>query len=212
MKTIFFLSFLLIQSYALEITKQKTFTSYIVPTKQTTSFILNYASRSSNQIEKLFEKAISTVEKSTICKGGQYRIYPQYQYIQNRKIANGYNSNINFNCEFEDIELYEKLIKKIKRLRSKLTQNKISYKVSEQQIEKEKSNLEIDAYNYAKQYTKKLNNTFSKCSIKSVSFSSPHQPTLYRTMIKEEKTTTTAPIDEEVKIKLNVRYLFDCKN
>lgn len=212
MKTILFLTLFCINSFAIEISKQKTFTSSLLPTQQTSSFNLSYSSKSSAQIEKLFEKTISTVDKSSICKGGQYKIYPKYEYIQNKKIAKGYNSNIYFNCEFDDIKTYEKLIRKIKRNHFQLTQNKISYKVSEEQIEEEKLHLELQGYNYAKKYAKQLNKTFHNCTIKSVSFSSPHQPALYRASFKEHQATTTSPIKEKIQIKLTAQYLFDCQS
>lgn len=196
---------------ALDISKQKVFTTTIKPSIQIASFSLNHIAKTSNEIENLFNKAISIVNKSNICKGGQYRIYPDYKYIDNKKIEIGYNSNMNFQCEFEDITLYEKLLTKIKKLNMKLTQNKIYYNVSDTKNEEEKSKLELKAYNYAKQYTVKLNDIFQKCEIKSISFNDYNAPIQYKMLARQESTTITSPIEEDIQISLNVNYLFNCQ-
>jgi uncharacterized protein YggE len=196
---------------ALDISKQKVFTTTIKPSIQIASFSLNHIAKTSNEIENLFNKAISIVNKSNICKGGQYRIYPDYKYIDNKKIEIGYNSNMNFQCEFEDITLYEKLLTKIKKLNMKLTQNKIYYNVSDTKNEEEKSKLELKAYNYAKQYTVKLNDIFQKCEIKSISFNDYNAPIQYKMLTTQETTTITSPIEEDIQISLNVNYLFNCQ-
>ncbi len=211
---IFATSFLtLINLYALDISKQKVFTVSVTPTTQTSSFSLSHIAKTSKMIETLFAKAIKLTEKSDICKDGQYRIYPDYKYVENRKVEIGYNSNINFNCEFDDYKKYERLLTKIKKLNLKLTQNKISYKVSEQTNEKEKSKLEFISYNYGKQYSSKLNKVFNNCKIKSIALhNSYNAPVQYKALARQESTTVTSPIKDDIQISLNVNYIFQCEN
>jgi uncharacterized protein YggE len=213
MKKILVLIFVLFYNlHGLDISKQKTFTTSISPTIQATSFSLNHIAKTSSEIEKIFNKAIRIATKSKICSGGQYRIYPDYKYVENRKIENGYNSNLYFQCEFSDNGEYEEILTKIKKLNVKLTQNKISYKITEKQTENEKSKLEFLAFDYAKLYTQKLTNIFNNCKIKSISFNQYNTPIQYKTLSREESTTVSSPIQEDIEISLKVDYLFDCKN
>lgn len=204
---------ILLQLQALDISKQKNFTVTLKPTTQVATFSLSHIAKTSNEIENLFQKALITANKSGICRGGQYRIYPDYKYVENRKIEIGYNSNINFHCEFNDIKKYENLLVKIKKLNIKLTQNAISYKISTTKQEEEKSQLEFLAYEYAKQYTKKLNNIFHNCNIKTINFNNSHTPILYKTLARQEAATTvTSPIEEDITLSLSVDYIFNCEN
>lgn len=212
MKTLLTISFLVINIYALEITKQKSFITEISPTTQSSSFSLNHTAKKSDQIEKVFSKAITLVDKSTICKGGQYKIYPEFEYKNNQKTQIGYNSYINFNCKFSNSKEYEKLLQRIKKLDTKLTQNQISYEITPLENENQKTKLELKAYNYAKEYSGKLNTIFESCSTKSINFRDSHQAVQYRAMTASKDTTVTSPIAQDVEIKLNVEYVFECQN
>ena len=213
MKKIIILIFILFYNLqALDISKQKTFSTTIPPTIQTTSFSLNHIAKTSDEIEDIFNKAIKIVTKSKICSGGQYRIYPDYKYVENRKIEIGYNSNLHFSCEFNDNRKYEKTLNKIKELNIKLTQNSINYKVPDEKIEQEKSKLEFLAFNYAKQYVEKIDAIFNNCKIKSITFNNYNNPIQYKTLARQENSTVTSPIAKDIEISLNVNYIFDCKN
>ena len=212
MKVLIIYCILLLQLNALEISKQKTFSTTLKPTIQVANFSLNHIAKTSNEIENLFHKAILLTNKSGICTGGKYRIFPDYQYVENRKIEIGYNSNINFHCEFDDTKKYEKVLNNIKKLNLKLTQNAISYKISDIQQENEKSKLEFQSFEYAKQYTKELNKIFHSCSVKSINLNSYNTPIAYKNLLRQESTTVTSPIEEEVVISLNVSYVFNCQN
>ncbi|MEA3352563.1 MAG: hypothetical protein U9Q33_01930 [Campylobacterota bacterium] len=208
--TLFFIFVLSIK--AVEISKSKVFSSSIIPNVLTTSFTLKHKAQNDNEIEKLFQKAINIAKKSDICKGGSYKIYPSYRYINNKRLNDGYNSYLDFNCRFQNINSYEKLISNIKHLNAKLTQNKIKYISTDQQKESSVKMLEVLAYKYAISYKKYLNEQFKDCKIKSISFSNSLQndPIALKRMILSQDTTTTSPVKDEIKHKINVNYTFLC--
>lgn len=199
----------------IEISKIKDFEIDIKSTQQTTNFSLKAKSSKSKDIESKFEKVIGIVKNSDICVGGKYNIYPNYNYVENRKIINGYNSNIHFKCEFDDIKYYEKLLSEVKHFNLPLSQGKINYKSSLEVKEKGDAKLELKAYTYAKNYTKYLNKQFKNCNIKNIDFTNKisNSPIPYRSLSSTSNSTiVTAPIGDKLKLKISVNYVFICQN
>jgi uncharacterized protein YggE len=200
--------------FAVDITKSKEFTLEVESNQYKSSFSISHKATTANEIESLFEKAVTIAKKSNICSGGQYSIYPNYKYIKNQRVDDGYNSNINFECYFKESKEYEDTLSKLKYLNLKISQNRIEPTItkSESQITK----LEKEAFKYAKEYKKVLESDFGKCEIESINLNqtdknyNPIKPNLLRSSIS--KTTISTPIDKSLTINLRVDYKFRCKN
>ena len=201
--------------FALEIFKSSSFTKTLKPSFQSAAFSIDHKSMYDTQIESIFKRIIHAASKSDICKGGEYRIYPSYKYINNERISDGYRSNIRFECEFKDIKKYEKVLDDIKEFGVKILQEKINYKVTEEEKLSAKKLLEKEAFLYAKEYRDSLEEFFSSCTIESIKFDQDQlSQAPYRAMAMESvsfKTTVTSPIEEDINYKLNVDYIFKCK-
>lgn len=214
MRISFIILTLTLNLFALEISKSKLFTKTLEPSFQASSFSVNYKSEFDYKIESKFKHLINTVERSEICKGGKYYIYPSYKYIENKRVQDGYRSNIRFTCEFKDIEKYETLLDRVKRLELKVNQGQISYKTTQKQKDEAKMELEKKAFLYSKSYIETLSDFFGSCLIKSINLSQNKiQTPPYRAMAMEAqslKTTVTSPIKEDIKYNLNVDYVFKC--
>ncbi|MEA3289215.1 MAG: SIMPL domain-containing protein [Campylobacterota bacterium] len=213
-KIVLSLTLISISVSAVEISKSKTFTDKITPTVQSSSFSLQHRSHNDRAIEQIFKKAINIVKRGNICEGGQYRIFPVYKYINNQRVDDGYNSYINFNCEFKDIKEYEKVISNIKTLNTKITQDKISYITTVIQIDSMNKQLEQKAYDYSKSYKEYLSSLFGNCKTQKISFVNQHNKVPYplRSLAsaKSNEAIVTSPIKDDIDYSLNVNYTFKC--
>ena len=223
MKKIIIILCLIYELFATVITKDKTFEEYITPSQLATTFTIVKKSQETLDIQNLFNKAIDIAKQSKICKGGNYYIVPDYEYItynkkQKREFI-GYSSRISFNCTFKEVKKYDKIISEIKKLKVKeLSLSTINWKATKQEINKSYDSLEIKALNYSKDYSKKLDSILnSNCKTLSVNFNpkSSYTPRPYsqRMMLKgasHSESITTEPIKEDLKVNLKVMYEFEC--
>lgn len=214
MKKLAVFLFLYINLSALEVSNSKTFTKHLEPAFQSGSFSISYKADYDYKIESKFKQIIEITGKSGICKGGGYYIYPAYKYIDNKRIEDGYRSNIRFECEFKNTEDYENILDEIKRSNVKIEQGNISYKTTRKQKDEARVDMEKEAFIYAKEYNKSLEEFFGKCSIESINLASDKfYPIRYKAAALESsalKTTVTSPIKEDIEYKLNVDYIFKC--
>jgi len=197
---------------ALEIYKNKNFVSFVDTTLQTASFSLKHTANKDTKIEEVFSKAIKSANKTGICTGGQYAIYPNYRYINNERVKKGYSSNLTFNCEFKDIELYQNLLSTMKDLNVELIQNKIKYKITMKSQEEETLKLEQEAYDYAKDYSEYLETQFESCAIKTIDFTNRYTtfPPIIKNSLSSNETKASSPIKNDVEIKLSTKFVFEC--
>ncbi|MGB3751778.1 MAG: hypothetical protein WA945_09445 [Arcobacteraceae bacterium] len=198
---------------AVEINKHKIFTVNSEQESFKTSFKVATKAQNSHQIENRFKDAIELAKKSSICKGGEYRVYPNYKYVKSQRIDDGYRGEVLFQCAFENKNGYEKLINDIKKIKDiELTQNQI------QIVAKDKtSDLEKLSYEYSLDYIVELDQYFSKCTVDEITFLNYNQsiPTTYlrKTMAAESdmNTSVTAPIENLLIQSINVNYRFVCE-
>jgi len=197
---------------AVEINKHKIFTVNSEQESLKTSFRVASKGQNSYQIENRFKEVIQLAKKSSICKGGEYRVYPNYKYIKSQRIDDGYRGEVLFQCAFENKNGYEKLINDVKKIQDiELTQNQI------QIVAKDKtSELEKLTYKYASNYINELSKYFSKCSVDEITFVNYNQPVpsiyLGKTMASESdmSTSITAPIENLLTQSISVKYKFEC--
>lgn len=198
---------------AVEINKHKTFTVNSEQESLKTSFRVTAKGENSFSIEKRFKEVINLAKKSSICKGGEYRVYPNYKYVKSQRIDDGYKGEVLFGCAFKTKNGYEKLINDVKKIKDiELTQNQI------QIIAKDKTaDLEKITYQYSINYVVELNKYFEKCRVDEITFLNYNQsiPTTYlrKTMAAESdmNTTVTAPIKNILTQSINVNYRFVCE-
>ena len=185
-----------------------------------TNFAVTLKNKQSHPIEKSFKDLISIVKTDGFCTGGKYNILPShydYNGKYNKDIT--YKGWIGFECQFQDIKKYEILINKVKQINPAfdISQNKLNYTLSSNQKEIIKNKLVNMAIKYAKNYSEKLNNNFDNCKIKLIDLTSNnynHFRTTNIMMMKSanNKTTVTAPIQNNIEQSLFVKYEFECKD
>lgn len=192
----------------LEILKNKKFTVLSQSNTYTTNFFLNIKHKEYSKIETIILEAIKYSDESKICKGGKYRIYPSYKFISNKRTADGYKSNINFNCTFKEKKEYESLLDNIKSLPYiELTQNSIKKTLSDKTLETATIKLESKAYQYALEYQSFLNKKFSNCLVKQIDFTNG-----YPNIVPMQRSTTQVglPLDQKLESTISVKYKFNC--
>lgn len=205
------LLFLSVNIFAIEITLNKTFFVSSQTDLKETSFYLEMIKTQDgySDIEEAFGEAIKLVERYKICKGGSYRIYP---FKKNNTQLN--KGHINFDCKYTSDKEYERIISEVKDIDSelKLGQNGISFVLSEEKKDENNKLLEKEAYQFAYEHKKFIQNTLEKkCEVVKINLSSSNSITPYRERVATMTATVTPPINENVKQSLNVNYTFKCE-
>ena len=203
---------------ALSISKSEEFTLEHKPKFKKTSFEVIIEHSNQNIIEHKIQSISQIVRKADICKGGEYRIRPNYKWENNTKVYLGYSSNIIYNCEFIDKKAYENLLDKVKKVDNiKIMQNEIRFiQTKEEKIQKTQE-LENLAFEFAKKYVQKLNNSFKSCKIESIDLHSNHNTFITeQNFVKLEranaasKSKVSLPINKTFKNSIIANYKFSC--
>mgnify|MGYP002712041159 CR=1 FL=1 len=205
---------------AFEIQKHGEFVKEIEPDIMSTSIRAVFEDKNKLEIQNVFEKAIKETKNENICTNGSYRISPNYDYIDKKRVFSGYRGEILFECKFQDSKKLDLVISKLdeaddKRGRLKLTLNPIRWIVDEKVQMQADKELELKALYYAKEYRTFLSGVYaSKCKIKEVLLNNAN---IFTNNQREYATTadirskTTAPIKSTHIIKYSASYKFECR-
>jgi hypothetical protein len=212
MKKLLVLLIGVISVLAQEITieKNKEFQLETLPDIYKSSFSIRMENSHEKPIETNFQNLINVVNKTDICEGGTYNIYPNTQ-------NNTFHGYINFTCEFRLKDEYEQLLDKVKSFDGKLSQGRITLSNTQKSIQDTQNRLERMALQFPFDYSLFLQKTLSgfECEASKVSFdSSGHNPTPYllRSAKATSQTVVTPPIQEQIVHSLRVNYTFKCQN
>jgi hypothetical protein len=210
------------------ITKSKEFSKKILATGYVGSFSLKMSASKQEVIEETISEISKFVGSDGFCSGGEYNIYKP-----NFKNDNLFESNIAFSCEFKEKEKYENILDIVKsqkrnfeskfknnQLEIELNQNQINKKVTKEDEDVSLLELEKEAIEYAYNYGKLLGSKNKvgevlNCIPKIINLNQGyyHNMDNIRTMAVasyREKTNVSVPLDNDVLVKLNVNYSFDC--
>jgi hypothetical protein len=203
---VFFVSCIIAQELIVE--KQKEFSVEIDPNLYSSTFSINMEEFDQSIIENNFEKSIQITNKFNICKGGKYTINPHYK----RKSFVGY---ISFNCRFTQKDIYEELLSQIKKLRGKLSQNRIQLANNSEALEEAREKLETMALVFPKEYSHflKQNLQADRCFVDKIIFNNMNRgisPYMLSSNESLRKTKVSVPIEEKLKHTLRTNYIFKC--
>lgn len=211
----------IIANDSLEIEKNKLFEEAIETKTMQASFSLNGKNKHQNILEHSISKVIDIAKKGG-CFGGKYRIHPNYIYDKNIQVMDGYYTQVNFQCEFTNSDIYESVLTEIKKVDTlNLTQGEISYVLSKEMIQNATENLEIKALQYGQKYSELLNDKlddYKNCMVSKLSFKeenfhnyNANVRTMKMFQTQGESTTVTNPIENKQNVSLRAYYTFKCK-
>lgn len=212
---------------AFDIKFSKNFTKEI--NKDEVSSYIEIISKNKNQTNSInnlnnIRELLKTTKKVKIINQKQ-NSYPLYEYEKNsnNRVLKGYSTNINFSISSKnkkDINSFlDKLLSK-KNDNLTISFNSLSQKISEEQIEKEKQNLEFDVIVWAKEYEQTIyKNTNQKCKLKELILNDRETPQLLfrESFSKQVKSVNNDKIDLELpnekgKINISAKFKYECED
>lgn len=204
----------------LTISKEKEFILEVMQDKRITKLNLSYNDTDSSKIEKTFKKLTDFFSKTDIAKGGQYSIYPNYSYTNNKQEFIDYSGQISYNIEFDNNEKYEEILDFVKSFNHiKITQSPISNTLSDERKSLHKQILEEKALQYiitnAVDISKSIN---MECQIKTINLlfeNHNFQPIMMQKSFygnyESADSVVSSPLETSVLIKLNSSFSLECQ-
>ncbi len=153
-------------------------------------------------------------EKEIDKKGGNYNIYPEYNYENNKRYKSDYIGTINYNISSKSSEklnlFLTKLYEKKTDNRTNINTNSLIWIVSEELNVGQIDKLRLDAILWSDVYAKELSVSLSKvCEVVKISFGNIGN--LYPAPMREMKSSAPIPIQELQKTTINPTFELECK-
>ncbi|OQX74941.1 MAG: hypothetical protein B6D59_00680 [Campylobacteraceae bacterium 4484_4] len=220
MKSFFLFSLVAITLHAYTIEFDKTFQTKILPDTLQASI--------SVQVKQTDEKSvIDTLTRyskfirnfpDVVKKGGNFNVYPEYNYEHNRRYKTGYSGTISYQIESQDPKKIDAFLEKLQALKRSKTEDiniaSVSWIMSEKQLQGKMDKLRLETLLWINNYTKSLSKSLdTSCIIKDVSFIPKHYPTPYptRTMPIDKAAFAPTPQQNPQMIQLHPTFQLECK-
>ncbi len=223
MKKILLLVCLALSLNSYEIKMQHTFSKKLMPKQSTFYIYIKVVGKTQESIINKLDEYSKLVNGFTNLdtSSGKFNTYPNFDYIDKKRVQNGYNGNINFVVKTNSTKELNNLISKLTK-KSDVDGSELSISSKEWQLdEKDKINVKdslmIDAMLWAKNYTKTtLSKTLNdSCEVKEINFLKSGNNSFYRTLttnVNSVKTSVPLPIKKSKKVSINVDFVFECGN
>ncbi|MDD3475508.1 MAG: SIMPL domain-containing protein [Sulfurimonas sp.] len=207
------ISLLVTFSYGYELKINKTFDESLEPDRMQLSFSLIAKKESAAKAKEVLHKAIESIKKEPLCKGGGYSITPEYNYNSKERELLDYIGTADFECSFKNIEEIDTLLAFFDKLEDlELRQAPIRWVVDKENMKIEKTSLEFRAIKYAKEYTEILSiEEIAKCSVKNVEIIADGYTRYEAQNMLMSKSTMQTPTKEPTILNLNATYTYDCE-
>lgn len=205
--------------FSLEIVLEKSVSSTITPDVLYTSISYNKKSDDENIIKRDLNAIILEMKNfdkdAKYCGGGGYNLYPEYKYVDNTREFIGYRGNLNFNCEFDNINSYNTLIKTLDSVTAPDIEKNfgtLNLKPSDRLLEQTRANLELEILKTSSQISKKFSSQLAqKCIVKKIDYRDNHPVAVRAMMASSDFVSTEAPIAQSQKVALNAQITLECR-
>lgn len=226
MKTVLLSSLLCVSMFGLTINFTKTFENQIKPDTLQAQVNITVKAQSEKDVAgKLgffssFIDDIKDVEK----KGGNYNVYPEYQYENNKRYLNGYAGNMNYQIRSKYSDKLNSFLSSLYNQKSdnsvNISTSSVSWIMSDIQKTGKVDALRLDAIIWSDSYAKSLSKSLSKeCTVNKIVFDQVNHyyptPRMMRdkAMTVAETTITASPVPTQdlQKISVNPAIELICK-
>ena len=202
--------------FAVNINFSKPFELELKPNILQAQISISVIQSSEKKVSDLLGKFSNFIEneKEIDKSGGNYNIYPQYNYENNKRYKSDYIGTINYNISsnYPDklnqflTNLYEKKTDN----RTNINTNSLRWIMSEELKVGQIDKLRLDAILWADVYAKELSNSLSKvCEVIKISFISVDN--FYSAPMREMKSSAPVPTQDLQKITINPTFELECK-
>ncbi len=202
---------------AVNIKFSKPFEQELKPNLLQAQISITVIQSSEKKVSGLLGKFSSFINDQTEIekKGGNYNIYPQYNYENNQRYKSDYIGTINYNISSpfsEKLNLFlASLYEKKSDNRTSINTNSLRWIMSKEIKEGKVDKLRLDAILWSDIYAKELSTTLSKvCEVVKISFGNIDN---FFSSEMTDIATSSAPIPTQdlQKITINPTFELECK-
>lgn len=204
--------------FAFEIEEKKRFSAKVAPSVMSARVSVSVSRDSYAQAKTYLDELLREAKgKTTVCKGGEYYIYPRSEYDQGRKrnIQKGYDGTISFGCRFAETAPYDSFLeflnKKIKSQESeRIHISPIAWELTDEEREAVSERLKIQAIEYTSKRAVELSRVAKGgCELKKIAMDGADTVYFGEAAMMKSSTQTPTPQAKEVSIQVNMS--FECK-
>jgi uncharacterized protein YggE len=202
---------------AYTISFDKSFETFLKPDTLTTNITIQAQKSSEKEVlQKLtsfstFISAYKDVEK----KGGNYTIYPEYRYENNRRFKNGYKGSMQYQISTKNAHDFNSFIANLhdkkKDFDVDISLSSVSWQLSPKQKEGQIDKLRLKAILWINNYAKTLSSEVSAhCKVSKISLSAPSFDYPHPVMMEAKGLAAdVAPTPEQDNQKISIRPHFE---
>ncbi len=201
---------------AVNIKFSKPFEQELKPNLLQAQISITVIQSSEKKVSHLLGKFSSFIDASEEIekKGGNYNIYPQYNYENNQRYKSDYIGTINYNISSpssEKLNLFlASLYEKKSDNRTSINTNSLRWIMSKEIKEGKVDKLRLDAILWSDIYAKELSKTLSKvCEVVKISFGNIGNS--YPVSRLEQASSAPIPTQDLQKITINPTFELECK-
>ena len=207
------------------VTLNESVSTEVKPDRMRTDISFEERSKNDQAIRHHFNTLVKTVKRynkeGLECRGGSYRISPQYSWSNNRQKFMGYQGNVSFTCEFEDVgrfnalsselDLTAKAFENVKR-----RQGTLNWIVSDALSIKMREALELRLIRRLERKGEHLSDAMRKsCALKSIDFRTANRPVplpgvMAEGMAKAASVPIEQPIQSDETLTVGAKASYEC--
>lgn len=210
------------------ITLSESVSTEVQPDRMHTNLSFEERSKNDQAIRHHFNTVVKAVKRynkqdGLECRGGSYRISPQYSWKDNRQQFIGYQGNLSFSCEFDDVDTFNALSKELDTTvkafdEVKRRQGTLNWIVSDRLSVETRGMLERMLIRRLERKGAHLSDAMGReCSLKTINFHTTDRPVLMRKMMMSEgvaqadSVPVEQPIQNDATLKLSAGAAYECK-
>ncbi len=204
--------------FAFEIEEKKRFSAKVAPSVMSARISVSASRDGYAQVKAYLDELLKEAKsKTTICKGGEYYIYPRSEYDQSRKknVQKGYEGTISFGCRFAETTPYDSFLeflnKKIKSGENdRIHISPIVWELTDEEREAVSEKLKYQALEYTPKRAAELSRaTKSMCELKKIAIDGAD--TIYFGEAATIKSSTQTPTPQAKEVSILANMSFECK-
>lgn len=204
---------------AVNIKFSKPFEQELKPNTLQAQISITVIQSSEEKVSQLLGKFSSFIDNQIEIekKGGNYNIYPQYNYENNQRYKSDYIGTINYSISSnssEKLNLFlTSLYKQKSNNRTNINTNSLRWIMSEELKEGKVDKLRLDAILWSDVYAKELSATLSKvCEVAKISFGNiGNLYPVFAELAGSSKSSAPTPTQDLQKITINPTFELECK-
>lgn len=213
---------------ATKVTLNESLALEVEPDKMQTTVAFEERSMQQQALRHHFNTLVKTVKRfnegeGLECRGGSYRVAPQYNWTNNRQEFAGYRGTLEFACSFADIDAFNALSQELDTVAAaykgiKRQQGNVDWIVSDALAAKSRDTLESRLIRRLESKGEHLSQAMQqRCSLASIEFLSAPHPYPVRNMLLAEGMAKSAsvpiegPIQSDASLSLNARAEYRCE-